>query len=92
MTESVVRLFSKADRDPRHISSWRPVTLFNCDMELYSLLVYRRLQGYLKVVVHPDYGGCMRGRHISKHLIVMRALASPDTGAVLHTVDAAAYD
>ena len=92
MSESVVRRIPKADRDPKLITSWRPITLLNCDHKLFSHLVNRRLQGYLKVVIHPDQVGFMPGRQINEHLIVMRALASQNKGAVLLTDDDAAYD
>jgi len=92
MGDYSVCLEAKAYRDLRQRPSWRPCTLLNCDMKLYSHLVNRRLQGYLKVVVHPDQVGFMPGRQIGEHLIVMRALASQDTGAVLLTDDDVAYD
>ena len=92
MSESVVRLIPKADRDPTLVTSWRPITLLNSDHKLFSHLVNRRLQGYLKVIIHPDQVGFMPGRQINEHLIVMRALASQDKGAVLLTDDDAAYD
>ena len=46
------------------IGNWRPITLENCDLKIFSRVLSNRFQGVLDTIIHESQTGFVRGRRI----------------------------
>ena len=49
-------MIEKKDRDKRHLSNWRPISLINMDVKIGSKAIAKRLEDILPNVIH--YNQC----------------------------------
>ena len=45
-------LLEKKDKDKRHISNWRPISLINVDVKIGSKAIAKRLECVLPSIMH----------------------------------------
>lgn len=45
--EAIITLIEKKDKDKRHLSNWRPISLINVDVKIGSKAIAKRLQNVL---------------------------------------------
>ncbi|KAI7813124.1 reverse transcriptase [Triplophysa rosa] len=67
----VVTLLHKKD-DKAELKNWRPITLLNFDMKLFSKLLMQRMSTVLTDLIHPDQACAVPGRKITDSLVLIR--------------------
>ena len=63
-SQGIITLIPKKGKNPLSPSSYRPITLLNCDYKLISKLVNNRIKRFLKTLTHSDQSGFVKGRYI----------------------------
>ena len=63
-----ITLIPKKGKNPLSPSSYRPITLLNCDCKLISKLVNNRMKRFLKTLTHSDQSGFVKGRYIGDNI------------------------
>ena len=61
-SQGIITLIPKKGKNPLSPSSYRPVTLLNCDYKSISKLVNNRMKRFLKTLTHSDQSGFVKGR------------------------------
>lgn len=59
---ALILLLAKKDKDPLQCSHYRPISLINSDLKIYSKLLALRLERYMDKLIHTDQAGFMKGR------------------------------
>ncbi len=59
---ALISLLAKKGKDPLNCSHYRPISLINSDLKIYSKLLSIRLESYMDKLIHTDQSGFMRGR------------------------------
>lgn len=96
--EGVIVPLYKGKGLPRDsLSSYRPITLLNCDYKLCARVVSDRLQGPLDYVVDPEQTAFIKGRWIGDNVLLRQGLmeeldAAQLPGVTLYLDVAKAYD
>lgn len=67
---SVIRLLAK-DGDPTEITNYRPISLINTELKIFTHVINRRIQKCLGLLVHPAQTGFIPGRQITTNLNIM---------------------
>lgn len=75
---AVITAIPIKDKQPTECSSYRPLSLLNCDVKLYAKVLATRLEHLLPDLVHNDQTGFIKSR-----------LASDNIRRVLHIIDMA---
>lgn len=63
LTEAVITVIYKKDKDPEEVGSYRPISLLNQDGKLFSKVLANRVNPLLNKLVHPDQTGFIPNRH-----------------------------
>jgi len=61
---SIVRLIRKKDKDPADIKNWRPISLINCDVKIFSRLLAARLDLATRDIISPEQLAFVKDRNI----------------------------
>lgn len=72
--DSHITLIPKPGRDNSQIQNWRPITLSNCDLKLYSRIMANRIQQLMDKLIHTDQTGFITGRHITNSAMNIRTV------------------
>ena len=67
-SQGIITLIPKKGKNPLSPSSYRPITLLNCDYKLISKLVNNRMKRFLKTLTHSDQSGFVKGRYIGDNI------------------------
>ncbi len=51
---ALISLLLKRDKDPAECTSYRPLSILNCDFKLYAKVLSRRLDFCITSLIHPD--------------------------------------
>uniref|UniRef100_A0A8C5QKU6 Reverse transcriptase domain-containing protein n=1 Tax=Leptobrachium leishanense TaxID=445787 RepID=A0A8C5QKU6_9ANUR len=57
-----ITILPKEGKDPELCTSYRPISLLNCDLKLFSKILADRLKPFLPALVHADQVGFVPGR------------------------------
>ena len=68
LRQGVISLLPKGDKDKRHLSNLRPLTLLNCMYKLISGVISARLNSKLPQLISVDQNGFVKGRSIQESL------------------------
>lgn len=68
MSQGLITLIPKPDKDVLLIENWRPITLINNDTKLLSLIFARRLKSCLTTIIDECQSGFLKGRHTSNNV------------------------
>ena len=49
--EAIITLIKKKDKDKRHLSNWRPISLINVDVKIGSKAIAKRLENVLHIII-----------------------------------------
>ena len=52
--EAIITLIDKKDKDKRHLSNWRPISLINVDVKIGSKAIAKRLENMLPNIIHHN--------------------------------------
>src|SRR6185295_1285813 len=73
-SQTLVSLIPKPNRDLSSISNWRPITLSNCDVKIYSRMLTSRLALVIPDLVAPNQAGFIKGRQAADIAQVLRSI------------------
>ena len=62
--EAIIALIEKKDKDKRHLSNWRPISLVNVDVKIGSKAIAKRLENVLPNIIHHNQCAYVKGRTI----------------------------
>ena len=62
----IVNIIPKGQKDQRHLSNWRPLTLLNTLYKLISSILAERLKNVLNRILGPHQKAYIPGRFISE--------------------------
>ena len=62
--EAIITLIEKNDKDKRHLSNWRPISLINVDVKTGSKAIAKRLENVLPNIIHHNQCAYVKGRTI----------------------------
>ena len=92
--ESRCVLIPKKEKDIQQLANWRPLTLENCDLKIFSKILSDRLQLVVKDLIGEGQTGFIAGRSIHESVLTIdAALATHDIGSYILSLDwSKAYD
>ena len=67
-SQGIITLIPKKGKNSLLPSSYRPITLLNCDYKVISKLVNNRMKRFLKTLTHSDQSGFVKGRYIGDNI------------------------
>lgn len=62
MNTALISLLPKKGKDHTECGNYRPISLINSDLKLYSKVLASRLDNYMGKLIHLDQAGFMKGR------------------------------
>ncbi len=65
---SSITLLPKEGKDTSQIGNWRPITLTNCDLKIYTKLLANRVSRVLDKIIHPSQTAYIPGRSVHDNL------------------------
>ncbi len=92
LTEALITLLLKPEKDPTQCSSYRPISLLNADVKVLAKLLAIRLESPLVSIISANQTGFIKGRHIFSNirclLNVLYTPPSQDTPEIVVSLDA----
>lgn len=89
---AVITLLLKPDKDPTHLSSYRPLSLLNTDIKIISKALSNRIEKVIPFIIHPDQTGFIKGRQSSyntrKLFNLMQLSNNKKTETIILSLDA----
>jgi len=89
---SSITLLPKEGKDLSNIGNWRPITLTNCDLKIYTKLIANRVSKVLDKIIHPSQTAYIPGRNVHDNLRMFefyrRYCEENNIDAVLMSMDA----
>jgi hypothetical protein len=67
-----ITLLPKNGKDRRKIENWRPISLSNCDIKIFTKTLALRLNEALPDIIHESQAAYVPGRNITENLRTMR--------------------
>jgi len=68
LTQGLITLIPKPNKDPLFIDNWRPICLLNNDYKIMALVLAKRIKDVLDGIIDETQSGFMKNRHISNNL------------------------
>ncbi len=68
LTQGLIVLLPKPNKDRQYIDNWHPICLLNNDYKLLALILARRLKTILDSVIDESQSGFMKNRHITNNI------------------------
>ncbi len=68
VTQGVLRLLPKPEKNLLHLKNWRPITLLNVDYKILSKVLAKRLEQIIPNLIHEDQTGFVKGRYIGQSI------------------------
>jgi hypothetical protein len=87
-------LIPKKTEGLEHLANWRPITLENCDLKIFSRILANRTQRVIAKLIGEEQTGFIAGRRIHHSVLsIETALNSGQNGSYLLSLDwSKAYD
>ena len=64
--QAVIKLFEKKNRDKRIIKNWRPISMLNSDLKIFSKTVAAKLKSVLPSFISSQQAAYLQNRYISE--------------------------
>uniref|UniRef100_A0A669D202 Reverse transcriptase domain-containing protein n=1 Tax=Oreochromis niloticus TaxID=8128 RepID=A0A669D202_ORENI len=68
LTQGLLTLIPKPNKDLLFIDNWRPISLLNNDYKIMALILANRIKEVLDTIIDETQSGFMRNRHISNNI------------------------
>jgi len=68
MTQGVMALIPKPNKDKECLENWRPITLLNNDYKILALILAKRNKDVLNFIIDESQSGFMEKRHITNNI------------------------
>lgn len=65
---ALISLIPKKGKDLSECANFRPISLIDCDIKLYSKVLALRLEKYMDKLIHPDQAGFIKGRFAADNM------------------------
>ena len=65
----ILSLLEKVGKQPRKLTSWRPLTILVSDNKIYGKILANRLNYAINEIVHFSQTGFIKGRHIAENIL-----------------------
>ena len=89
---AIISLLLKKDKPPVDCSSYRPLSLLNCEIKLYAKVLASRLECYMPHLVHHDQTGFIKSRlgsdNVRRLLHIIHSASSSENNSSILTLDA----
>ena len=89
--QGIISLLEKIGRDLLKLKSWRPLTLLNSDLKIYSKILATRLHSTFTTIIHKSQTGFCKGRYIAENIMKMINLMEfckrTESSAVVISID-----
>ena len=93
---SLISLLLKKCKDSNQCSNWRPLSLINTDVKLFSKVLSHRLERFLPKLIHPDQSGFVKKRlssdNVRRLLHIINSSSLQASSAVLSVDAEKAFD
>uniref|UniRef100_A0A8C4X2W1 Reverse transcriptase domain-containing protein n=1 Tax=Erpetoichthys calabaricus TaxID=27687 RepID=A0A8C4X2W1_ERPCA len=90
--QALITIFLKQNKDLLQCASYRPISLLNNDVKIFSKIIARRMEKMLPSVISQDQSGFIKVRHLSSNLRhLFNVIYSPtksNTPEILLSLDA----
>ena len=90
--DAYITVIHKEGKDPTDCSSYRPISLLNCDQKFLTSILSRRLNTCITQIVHPDQTGFIPGRYsgnnVRRLLNIMNHVKVGGEEAIILSLDA----
>lgn len=63
LREANISLILKKGKHPENCASYRPISLLNVDLKIFSKILATRLESVLPLLINEDQTGFIKGRH-----------------------------
>jgi hypothetical protein len=73
-SQTLISLIPKPDRDLASLSNWRPITLSNCDVKIFSRMLTSRLAVVLPDLIAFNQAGFIKGRQAADIAMTLRSV------------------
>lgn len=74
MTQGLITLIPKPQKDPLYIDKWRQICLLNNDYKILAPILARRVKQVLQLITDEAQSGFMPSRHIANRLVLDASL------------------
>ena len=68
MTQGLITLIPKQNKDSLLLDNWRPITLINNDAKILALIFAQRMKKCLHEIIDDSQSGFLKDRHISNNI------------------------
>ncbi len=68
MTQGIITLIPKPNKDKECLENWRPITLLNNDYTILASVLTRRMKDVLNIIIDESQSGFMKKRHITNNI------------------------
>ena len=68
MTQGIITLIPKPNKDKENLENWRPITLLNNDYKVLAIIFANRMKYVLDSIIDESQSGFMRKRHIANNV------------------------
>ncbi len=68
MTQGIITLIPKPNKDKECLENWRPITLLNNDYKILASVLARRMKDVLNIIIDESQSGFMEKRHITNNI------------------------
>ena len=73
-SRTLISLIPKPNRDLADIANWRPITLSNCDVKIFSRMLTTRLAAIMPSLIDPAQAGFIKGRQAADVAMVLKTV------------------
>src|SRR6185295_2710908 len=96
-SKTLISLIPKPGCDLSSLANWRPITLSNCDVKIFSRMLTSRLAQYMPDLIAPNQAGFIKGRQAADIAQLLRSILSyassvPTGEAIVFLDQEKAYD
>ena len=68
LNTALISVLPKPGKDPQNCASYRPISLINADIKIYSKVIAMRLDKVMGKLINPDQTGFLKGRFASDNV------------------------
>ena len=73
---AVITLIPKGKKDKTKIENWRPISLQNCDIKIFTKAITKRLEKIMPSIINPSQTCSIKGRQLYHHTLLIREIIS----------------
>ena len=87
----IISLLEKISKNTLLLQNWRPLSLLNGDLKIFTKMIANRMKSVLADIIHPSQTGFLPGRHIGNNIMKLLNLMDfcerTKTSAIIISID-----